>query len=342
MSGVWGLIPEKSFEYTHSIIGRSFPEIALVDDAWRAIEIDGEGWRITGAKTWSTHAGRADLLEEITRLTALRSKGARAAADVIPIGDHLRLTDTEFQLFLRHRLGLPLVDPSWPPRCPRCAPDHPQLNDPNAAHMRRACYGGYARTTPHECVKFALRDILIRAFSSKDVHTEKTVRHWKPGHAAYRADIQLIREAASAAIDVTIVDCQAPSHNNSGNRLQHALRQGHAAGLAFRDKNNKMTAELANSGMQIVPFVVESFGRLHSKSSSFLTKLNNHKLEEIVQPDPNFPLLSPSKLFFRDNYDPIGYAMRHIAVALARGLTRSLNNVLVAATRENRQHAIVA
>jgi acyl-CoA dehydrogenase len=68
-----------------------------------AAEADGDGWRLTGTKTWISHAPDADVYTVFARTT--RSVGTRGVTAFVVAGDAPGLTGTPIELIAPHALG---------------------------------------------------------------------------------------------------------------------------------------------------------------------------------------------------------------------------------------------
>jgi hypothetical protein len=199
------------------------------------------------------------------RLASCRSKHACSWMFAHPRGTPL--TDEQFSVAMRLRLGLPPLPFALPTVCPLCKKEADPWHALACSAVRRR-----AVTTRHDrsmqlLVRFARSNDVLARFEPKDMGSRVP-------------DGELIFPRQIVTVDLTGVHSLAPSH------LRSSRRPGKAIQRRGRAKHLKYDADAKAIGATFAALVVDSFGSLHDDFISLVNEIEETATRGLGQQPP--------------------------------------------------------
>ena len=224
----------------------------------RMLSLRTEGLRLD-AFLASAECSDADRI----RLTSCRSKHACRWIFAHPQG--APLTDEQFSVAVRLRLGLPPLPFALPAVCPLCRKSADPWHALACSAVRRR-----AATTRHDrgmllLVRFARSNGVLARFEPKDLGSRVP-------------DGELIFPRKVVTVDMTGVHPLAPSH------LHTSRRPGKAVQRRGRAKHIKYDADAKAIGATFAALVVDSFGSLHEDFTTLVNEIEETATRGLGQP----------------------------------------------------------
>ena len=192
------------------------------------------------------------------------------------------MSNAQFQILVRHRLGLP-VYPETPADEP---PRKCRLCDTCVATARHSliCLSGGLRTALHN----QLRDLIFRLASSAMLGPRREMQCFADNNQ--RLDVVLTNMRRVLAVDVSITGIDSCS---VGDFRPAASRPGGAADAAAKAKDAKYLAPTAAIGIDFAPVIFDTLGALNAKGVSFLRLLANAWGRQFdIRPSRSQPLIN--------------------------------------------------
>ena len=223
-----------------------------------------------------------------------------------PLNDHNLLSDYEFNLCIKLRLGLPLVK-DLPDRCPFCSADC-SFDGENCDHLL-SCKASNSFIDRHDDIVQTL----------KRIANEYTRARAEPPpdrrmSSAIRPDLRIRHLHGTYFTDVRVVHPCAPSYVDQSSR-----DPGHALRTAARVKSDKYKGYAAYNAGTFHPFIVSTFGAMEMNCSSYFDLIRKFGADS----SPSNPSAGP---------EAVGTARAAVAVAIQRAVAR--------ATLDAIQHAL--
>lgn len=220
------------------------------------------------------------------RLLSNSAKNAGSWITTLPFTKELTISDVNFRLAVRLRLGLPPQDD-----LPKCCPCSVELTSEldhflSCTRLRRS-----AATTRHDMLVRLLDRFIRRAGGATYVEP-----NWLGGQ---RPDIHVCFPDSRYLLDASVTHPAAPSYCRAS-----AFTLLHAATDREKRKTTKYKALATEEGSAFVPFVMETYGGFGPKAGRFLGDLVRRASHLSSSPYP---------LSFRD------YATRALSVCLVNG-----------------------
>ena len=190
--------------------------------------------------------------QDRARIQSCSGWGAGAFLAAVPSEAELSLSNTDMQLAVRLRLGLPLAgDGAWCARCRRRV-------DPLGNHAH-ACNGN--STIRHNRIRDKICMLMLNAgFDAMTEQEEPSLRH--------RPDLRVEHGLAPTLtyLDVSVVHSTAPSANHVANAESPVA----AVEAAWQDKLDREYAPLPRRmPYRLLPAVCSSYGTWHPQTRNF-------------------------------------------------------------------------
>ena len=227
------------------------------------------------------------ILRDRQRLISASATNASAWLTAIPSTPELAMSDTDYSLAVRHRLGLPCAD-GLPVKC---ACDVVLTSDLSHFHSCRL-QKRTAITARHDFIVRTLAKLFRQVGAV--VHVEPRIY----GSERLRPDLDITFPDQSLMVDVAVTHPAAPSRNST-NPLA-------AAGVAEQAKFAKYQELASKRAATFLPFVLESYGAIGRHSQQVL------KILQVAAANSAAALPSGAGSF-RD------HAVRCLSMALQKG-----------------------
>jgi hypothetical protein len=199
------------------------------------------------------------------RVRSAASGTSAAWLTAVPTVPTLRLTDSDFVMAGRHRLGLGVPAPVGSPPCVCGAADSSKADHALSCRLN----AGY-NTMRHDSGYKAWCRIIRRAGCKTAV--EPLYNRYVPGAGLKRADIECVWPRSE---HITMLDCVI-THPAAASYVRRASRTSGAAAEQQEDNKIREHADFSQSdAYEFVPLAMESYGRLGLKASRFLSALGD-------------------------------------------------------------------
>lgn len=233
----------------------------------------------------------ATPLRERQRLISSSASNASAWLTVIPYSPELSLSDDDYILAIRHRLGLPSAD-GLPMKCAH--PCNATLTS-DASHFHSCQQQKRTSIT-------ARHDLIVRTLA-KLFRQVGAVVHIEPriyGSERLRPDMDITFPDRTLMLDVAVTHPASPSRTSSTPLA--------AAAYTEKAKYTKYTALAARQAATFLPFVLESYGAFGKRANEVL---------RILRKAAKNTLLALSSELTVDSF--AAHAARTLSVALQKG-----------------------
>jgi hypothetical protein len=212
-----------------------------------------------------------NTVEDCHRLawfTSLRDSTAGKWLETCPKTDKFNLTNSQFVVSLRYRLMLdqPLICEGS-----KCSCIRRPLLDTFGHHLATACGKDGCRIATHDSIVLVLKEMLGRAGLVTKREEIGCFQEQFP-ESNERPDLSVLNfpNRPKIVLDVQVT-CPVSLRTNMS-RVK-AIEPGRAAAVSFKAKTKKYSALCAANGLEFLPFIIESTGRLHARAEEFVKKV---------------------------------------------------------------------
>jgi hypothetical protein len=222
---------------------------------------------VKGMWVTALHSG-AHKEEALARFLSIQEKGSSEMLQAIPRSFELVLRDQEFEVALRHYLGVDLLQ-NMPARCPCGAvladtePSH-LMHCPKASGKHTTRHHGMNKRVAHHARKLNLTTVLEKYHPAEPDHENKDLRK-----KAWIVDVLIELSRGPLALDGAVRHPCSPSFVKAA--CKKALT---AAQSREREKDcNRNLAWAEHCGYAFEPFVVEAYGAIGKRAMAVIERI---------------------------------------------------------------------